>query len=29
MDHASRWADTFTSAFTEYEPMRRALGATG
>lgn len=25
--HASRWADTFTSAFTEYEPVRRALGA--
>jgi Phytanoyl-CoA dioxygenase (PhyH) len=27
--HASRWADTFTSAFTEYAPVRRALGATG
>jgi ectoine hydroxylase-related dioxygenase (phytanoyl-CoA dioxygenase family) len=27
--HASRWADTFTSAFTEYEPVRCALGATG
>jgi len=27
--HASRWADTFTAAFTEYEPVRRALGATG
>lgn len=27
--HASRWADTFTSAFTEYEPVRRALGAAG
>jgi hypothetical protein len=24
--HASRWADTLTSAFTEYEPVRRALG---
>ncbi|HEX7162329.1 MAG TPA: phytanoyl-CoA dioxygenase family protein [Trebonia sp.] len=24
-DHATRWADTFTSAFTEYEPVRRAL----
>lgn len=23
--HSSRWADTFTSAFTEYEPVRRAL----
>ena len=27
--HASRWADTFTAAFTEYEPVRRALGAPG
>ena len=26
--HVSRWADTFTSAFTEYEPVRRALNAT-
>jgi Phytanoyl-CoA dioxygenase (PhyH) len=25
--HASRWAGTFTSAFTEYEPVRRALDA--
>jgi hypothetical protein len=25
--HPSRWADTFTSAFTEYEPVRRALDA--
>jgi hypothetical protein len=24
--HASCWADTFTSAFTEYEPVRRAFG---
>jgi hypothetical protein len=23
--HASRWADTFTSAFTEYEPVRRRI----
>jgi len=27
--HASRWADTFTSALTEYDPVRHALGATG
>jgi Phytanoyl-CoA dioxygenase (PhyH) len=27
--HASRWADTFTAAFTEYEPVRRALGTAG
>ena len=27
--HPSRWADTFTSAFTEYEPVRRALGTPG
>ena len=27
--HAFRWADTFISAFTEYEPVRLALGATG
>ena len=26
--HASRWADTFTAALTEYGPVRRALGAT-
>ena len=26
--HVSRWADTFTAAFTEYEPVRRALNAT-
>jgi hypothetical protein len=26
--HAARWAGTFTSAFTEYDPVRRALGAT-
>ena len=25
--HSSRWADTFTSAFTEYEPVGRALDA--
>lgn len=25
--HASRWASTLTAAFTEYEPVRRALGA--
>jgi hypothetical protein len=27
--HVSRSADTFTSTFTEYEPVRRALDATG
>jgi hypothetical protein len=27
--HDSRWADTFTSAFAEYEPVRRALETTG
>lgn len=26
--HATRWAETFTSAFTEYEPVRRALAAS-
>jgi hypothetical protein len=26
--HASRWAGTLTSAFTEYEPVRRALRTT-
>ncbi|MDR2986044.1 MAG: phytanoyl-CoA dioxygenase family protein [Nocardiopsaceae bacterium] len=25
-DHTSRWSDTFTAPFTEYEPVRQALG---